>query len=1581
MNVCDPSIKYEDLKKRVEQNVGRSMNLTRKQICNLYANIQQDKLLLPPLVLSHDRTYMMDRKSPLTQADYERLFDKSTLKAQIKRLATKVGALVDEKKTKDELREAIFARLRNMGIREPVRLAPGKPKPRKAVSAPVFMNTNMNRANANVNANRTNVNRTNANVNRTNANVNANRTNVNVNRTNVNANRTNANANRMNVNANRTNANRMNVNVNRRNLNNRQSVFKPGFVPNFIKNRKMEESVDSTPRLPAMRAPEPSVSVAQRSFEPNRGNNERRPILRPPVMPTRPSAAPVVSTRNAEESREDKKKIAEKKELQQHLNSLRNLSQADVNTYINNLAQNRSTLKDIKMKSKIQNEVYKKKKSEILSTLRQYDNKLSLTAKNIFKSRLNAVARGKNQEYLNDIQKELLKTVQNRKNIEKKSEFRKELLSLTGENLNAKYKELYEKASTNNRQLLNSVYNAQKNRRPTVNTNAATRTMKEVTAMLNADRVRREQREITNAISQLKSQYVRAAREGNASVANNAQSKITEKLKKRVTILEEQLSKAENLSKRTGDAKFEEQVEILQQEVSSAQSEAESMPKRLEQVNEQARKRRRMNVENSAGAARAAARAAAGEERAAARAARAAAGAASAEELKRRREFAKTLGISSSYVNAYMTEKGLENITKMNRANFNNKLEKDKKLSAMSGTSLTYSNRFLYENKLKKLEQKKNVSNLASRLGVDERYINAYKNDHSGSTNGIENKVAKDKLVSNLIGSRKLTYIKNSEYNSRLNKAKNVSLQQQITRLAQEAKVSPTYVKNYMAAGKNIANKNAFMNKVSKDRALAQTEQKRTGLRQKILGNSVEFVPEGEAYNTRMKAAQNVMKVKALNIPKNFVNRYLKETGKSVNELNNVDEYKNLKNTYERAKKVANLTGTQVNYNRSSPALVEEATLVNVLARDAKTTMNFVKKYISDAKMSVKNFVADTKKVRELRRTAEIMRDTGMKQRWLEAHVRAEGRNSILNVNVNAMKKKFAKSKEVSVAEKLGDVPFLRDEDINTKLRNINVKKVQNFVGKGKNIDEYLTNNKKAVREAFLNKNTGRVNLNAVKKNIQETKRQKKEEIASEKTRQKEEKARIKKLVKGYGVSENNVRQALTNTGNINTNALLLKKYKLNNQYLNNYKKERGAVTEMKLKRDVALSKYQGKNTTVFFPKEEQDELLQKILVEETKKYATNAGLNQRENEIKQIIGEILKEEGVKEDVLLSERKKYSARIKATIRAKFSNFLTAVDVINKLPYLGRNNKNSFIKQIRQGGKVNEVLNSAREANNRAQKMRIVTKADASTIEQLRFINSKKKQEIKSRLIGTANNVAKKQIIANAKILNKVGETESKIMGISGLTTDDKKNYIKVAGGDLKQLEKVLVIATAAGEFVKNKNGEAVKKLAFSESTLGASIKNKTLNNVKAGVQNVRKQAKANAEEAAKKKAEANAEEAAKKQAEANAKKRAKAEAVKKKAEAKAEEAAKKQAEANAKKQAEAEAEAAKKQAKANAATPAPAVASAAVNNKPQSLVARGIAFFTQGQESNSNTEESGKEVKRVRRPAKENSRSSVTELN
>ena len=122
MNVCDPNTSYEDIKKRVERNVGRPLNMSRKQLCDLYTNIQQDRLLSPPLVMSTDRSYMLDRKSPFTQKNYEVLFDRSSKKSQLKRLATKVGALNNPKDTKKQIKYAIFAKLRSLGVREPVKL-------------------------------------------------------------------------------------------------------------------------------------------------------------------------------------------------------------------------------------------------------------------------------------------------------------------------------------------------------------------------------------------------------------------------------------------------------------------------------------------------------------------------------------------------------------------------------------------------------------------------------------------------------------------------------------------------------------------------------------------------------------------------------------------------------------------------------------------------------------------------------------------------------------------------------------------------------------------------------------------------------------------------------------------------------------------------------------------------------------------------------------------------------------------------------------------------------------------------------------------------------------------------------------------------------------------------------------------------------------------------------------------------------------------------------------------------------------------------------------------------------------------
>ena len=88
----------------------------------MFTNIQEKKLPLPPLILSPDRTYLIDRKSPLTSNDYERLFNASSSRATLKRLAEKVNIKKVEGLTKSQLIEAILKRLSFLKIFEPVKL-------------------------------------------------------------------------------------------------------------------------------------------------------------------------------------------------------------------------------------------------------------------------------------------------------------------------------------------------------------------------------------------------------------------------------------------------------------------------------------------------------------------------------------------------------------------------------------------------------------------------------------------------------------------------------------------------------------------------------------------------------------------------------------------------------------------------------------------------------------------------------------------------------------------------------------------------------------------------------------------------------------------------------------------------------------------------------------------------------------------------------------------------------------------------------------------------------------------------------------------------------------------------------------------------------------------------------------------------------------------------------------------------------------------------------------------------------------------------------------------------------------------
>jgi hypothetical protein len=173
MDACDPDADIENLRKLIKLNTGVNIKLTKDQICQAYQDIQDGKLPLPPLIMNSSRTYLVDKKSPLKPNDYEQLFDATTKRVDLKRIARKVELKNVEQMTKSQIVDAIGKRLRYMKIHEPVKFA----RKTRVVSVnknvnTAVNNTAVNNVNTNLNLVNTNVNRVNTNVNRVNTNVN-----------------------------------------------------------------------------------------------------------------------------------------------------------------------------------------------------------------------------------------------------------------------------------------------------------------------------------------------------------------------------------------------------------------------------------------------------------------------------------------------------------------------------------------------------------------------------------------------------------------------------------------------------------------------------------------------------------------------------------------------------------------------------------------------------------------------------------------------------------------------------------------------------------------------------------------------------------------------------------------------------------------------------------------------------------------------------------------------------------------------------------------------------------------------------------------------------------------------------------------------------------------------------------------------------------------------------------------------------------------------------------------------------------------------------------------------------------------
>ena len=192
LEVCDPDADLDVLKKLIKMNTGHTIKLTKEQTCQVYDDIKAGKLPLPPLIMNSNKTYLIDKKSPLKPTDYEVLFDSSSKRADIKKVARKVGLVQIEQMTKSQMIDSIGKRLRYMKIHEPVKI--GQKRTPVVKKGEVFNNTavmnNTAVANTNVKNNFANTNVVNTNVKNNFANtdvVNTNRKNTTV----VNTNRKN----------------------------------------------------------------------------------------------------------------------------------------------------------------------------------------------------------------------------------------------------------------------------------------------------------------------------------------------------------------------------------------------------------------------------------------------------------------------------------------------------------------------------------------------------------------------------------------------------------------------------------------------------------------------------------------------------------------------------------------------------------------------------------------------------------------------------------------------------------------------------------------------------------------------------------------------------------------------------------------------------------------------------------------------------------------------------------------------------------------------------------------------------------------------------------------------------------------------------------------------------------------------------------------------------------------------------------------------------------------------------------------------------------------------------------------------
>src|SRR6056300_475122 len=1361
---------------------------------------------------------MYDRKSPFKKKDYTALFKKGTSKAKLNKLAEKCGALTNSKDSVNQVRDAIFTKLRALKVREPIKLSNGCPRPKKkkpivGMNTPTFNQNRINTPTLN------NINNT-PTLNKINNKINTplNKINTPLNKINTPLNKINNTLTRNQNKINTPTLNKINntykINTfNTPKISERKTLFRQGFVPNFIKkNRETvtrnknyapvpvaeRVSINSgQPVMRAMEAPRPSV----------RANNNYAPVpvaQRQSIL-ARPTNAQVVNI-----------KIGQRKDLQKHLNSLQNLSVEDVDEYVNRLMKNKSSLKNIKQDAVKQNERYKKRKEEIRKKLKNFQPQMTLTQKSIYNARLNVIPRGKTRSYLNTIEADLLKNMNSSDMLRKRSAIRKEFINVSAnkEAIKKKYQEIANKYTGRNREMLNKVYNSLINIRPKLNTNKNTLTKLQVLSMLNRNKRRSDEQKVANKIRELTKSLNNAARANKENEFNKLAKQIFNQHNTRVKSLEEELSKLKNLSQRVATMKerveLQNNIEKIEEQVVNARNAAQQAETVVvPQFRQRVAKRKRTMSNNSARLqeeggdevnqekmpANAANRRQAnatnggrgvnGQRNAAAAAAAAAAAKAAAakanvevKKAKQELELAKTEAAREA-ARKNLEFKQQQAAEKRQRNLEARKAEEQFRLEAGKAAAQLRANAA----EMRKAEQaERNEKRKAEQA---ERNEKRKAEQAEREARKAENNAQREAKRLKLNEERKAEQAERNEQ------------RRQMQQLANGASVPFQYVARYANRVPGEVNMNSLKNKANKDREVA-----------KLLGKkNVSFI-EPAQYNSILESAKKqrfVANRKVNGVSMTYLNSYMKAT--KANSVDNIDTA-DFANKFKMDKNLMQKEAVRV-----GPA--SKMSRVKGILRRGTGGVEYVPKNTYNNRLQKALTVAENKAQYEAalkadKNFAAVAKQSGADTDYLKAYMQSMNYTNLKQVNLNAFKKKVSEDKQLLANEAALSgkkrmfarqrVTFIANADYTQRFKQVSNAKKERLLVKnipkaflnayrsktGKSIDNLSENNTelknlyaKAVELSELSGQpiTYPENVNALNTNLARLRKQ-------------------RNILQKYNISKNflnaHFKKTSTNINTVNENSLKTAVNKA--KELSNFLKKPVKYPDDKINNNLAVARKQKEENRATVEKNEAEKrnlaiIKQNIKSANVEKYMKNTGVTAQQLIKNENLMKKLKSENVKQALL-------QTKVPANVIKRYQEEVSGRNLTkNDVQQVLNNYKKVQIREQQEKGSEKKLEKIRDALTKRAKKVGILNlNVTNVNVAQERVLNAERRKMSEQREKGSEKKLektrdaltkrAKKAGLLNLNVTN-VNVAQEQVKKAEKIQAVAKKNGVKVNSNFVK----------------------------------------------------------------------------------------------------------------------------------------------------------------------------------------------------